>query len=75
MCLFLGEQKVSFEDALGEIRSSFIKEDLAILKKCLNEYGYLCIRNLIPQKNIIAARNIIYNKFKRKWKSVKFIYF
>ena len=54
MSFYLGEDLVSLDDVLGEIRSSFVKEDIAVLKNRLNEDGYLCLRNLIPQKNVIG---------------------
>ena len=64
MSFYLGEDLVSLDDVLGEIRSSFVKEDIAELKNRLNEDGYLCLRNFIPQKNVIAARKIIYENLK-----------
>ena len=64
MSFYLGEDLVSLDDVLGEIRSSFVKEGIAVLKNRLNEDGYLCLRNLIPQKNVIAARKIIYENLK-----------
>ena len=55
MAFQLGEQEVDFNNLLGEIRSSFPDEDVSILNQRLKKDGYLCIRNLIPKKEVLSA--------------------
>ena len=56
----LGEEKVDFNNILGEIKSSYPNEDILLLYKRLNTDGYLCLRQLIPQSEILNARKIFY---------------
>ena len=56
----LGEEKVDFNNILGEIKSSYPNEDISLLYKRLNTDGYLCLRQLIPQSEILNARKIFY---------------
>ena len=42
----LGEQKVDFNNTLGEIKSSYPDEDISLLYERLNTDGYLCLDNL-----------------------------
>ena len=56
----LGEEKVDFNNILGEIKSSYPNEDISLLCKRLNTDGYLCLRQLIPQSEILNARKIFY---------------
>ena len=56
----LGEEKVDFNNILGEIKSSYPNEDILLLCKRLNTDGYLCLRQLIPQSEILNARKIFY---------------
>ena len=62
----LGEEKVDFNNVLGEIRSSFPDEDISVLNQRLNKDGYLCLRNLIPQNEVLRARKIFYKFLKNK---------
>ena len=56
----LGEEKVDFNNILGEIKSSYPHEDISLLNERLNTDGYLCLRQLIPQSDVFNARNIFY---------------
>ena len=62
----LGEEEVNFNNVLGEIRSSFPDEDISVLNQRLNKDGYLCLRNLIPQNEVLNARKIFYEFLKNK---------
>ena len=67
----LGEEKVDFNNVLGEIRSSFPDEDISLLKERLNKDGYLCLRNLIPLNEVLRARKIFYEFLKNHIKFLK----
>ena len=49
----LDEEEVDFNNVLGEIRSSFLNEDMSVLNQRLNKDGYLCLRNLIPFNEVL----------------------
>ena len=63
----LGEQKVDFNNTLGEIKSSHPDEGISLLYERLNTDGYLCLRQLIPQSDVLNARKIFY-EYLNKWK-------
>ena len=64
----LAEEEVNFNNILGEIRSSFPDEDISVLYQRLNKDGYLCLRNLIPQNEVLRARKIFYEFLKNQIK-------
>ena len=56
----LGEKKVDFNNILGEIKSSYPNEDISLLCERLNMDGYLCLRQLISQSDVLNARKRFY---------------
>ncbi len=62
-----GHRDLFFPDTeLGELRSSFVSEDMAVLHERMQADGYLLMRGLIPRDKVLAGRSAILHHMHEK---------